>query len=189
MTAEIPTPPELIRHVNEVLLATHGVDTRAWGTGSAKTPDHLNAELEANEAVLVLENGKLVRITRILGVDVCCATDTGMKILREVRQQFKDGRTRSRNLPTSLGEKLTPDEDEITGLYRALSEELNVDMHAVLSIGKINDESRERESESFPGILTRSVIHNYAVLIDPTTYNPSGYTEDQEDKSTYFGWI
>ena len=186
MTIERLPHYETIDFVTEDTLHSHGIDPTTWGTGGYKTLRHLNAELAAGEATLISENGRLVRFTRILGLDVCCDTPDGIRILQETHQDFKDGRTRSRALPTSLGEKLTPDEDEVTGVERAIVEELGI--NKVMTINKVGDETRERPSPSYPGILTRSVIHTYVALIDPSEYNPAGYVEHQSDKSTYFKW-
>lgn len=177
---------EDIAFVTEVTLLAHGVDPSTWGTQGYKTLGHLNSELATGEARLISEKGRLIRFTRILGIDVCCNTPDGIRILQETHQDFKDGRTRSRALPTSLGEKLMPDEDEATGVERAVAEELGI--NKVMTINKVGDETRERPSPSYPGILTRSVIHTYVALIDPSEYNPAGYVEHQSDKSTYFKW-
>lgn len=177
---------ETIDFVTEDTLLRHGIDPTIWGTEGYKTLNHLNAELAAGEATLISENGQLIRFTRVLGLDVCCDTPDGLKILQEARQEFGDGRTRMRSLPTSLGEKMTPDEDVLTGVERALLEEMGI--QKVITIGRVSDETRERQSPSYPGILTRSLIHTYVALIDPSEYNPAGYAEHQSDKSTYFEW-
>ena len=187
MTIERLPHYETIDFVTEDTLHSHGIDPTTWGTGGYKTLRHLNAELAAGEATLISENGRLVRFTRILGLDVCCDTPDGIKILQETRQEFKDGQTRRRTLPTSLGEKLTADEDILTGVERALREETGI--QRVIIIGEVSDEARERASPSYPGILTRSRIHTYTALIDPSEYNSEGYVERQSDKSTYFEWV
>ena len=167
-------------------LLAFGIDLSLWGEGGAKTLDHLVREIECGEAELVECNGELTRRITALGIDVCCRTADGMKILRQSHQEFRDNRVRESHISTSIGEKLKPGEDETEGVMRALREELGID--GIVTAGRVGEELLERPSRSYPGLSTKLRLIAYAVLIDPGNYNPDGFKECQDDKITYFVW-
>lgn len=109
----------------EALLTTYGVDFSSWGTGNAKTLQHLLDEIADGEAVLVEESGTLVRRTRALDITVGYVDSEGQKhVLVEDRQEFTDGRVRRRAVG-GVKEKLSKDEfADHRSVERALQEEL-----------------------------------------------------------------
>ena len=93
-----------IEELTQILLA-HGVPVAKYGTGAAKTLEHLFEEFRLGECVLRSEEGRIVRVTRVLCLDVYSEG----KLLVEDKQVFlSDGRERRRALDSSMGEKMRP---------------------------------------------------------------------------------
>lgn len=174
-----------------LLLQKHGISVDKWGTGVAKTVDHLIKEISDEESVLVVESsGELVRQLAVAVVDVYYRDIVNNKRYKliESKQIFKDGRQRERNLETSLAEKLKanekPDEEVAT---RALEEELGIEGNLKVNIEKIKDVIRE--SDSYPGLRNKTKVYYFSVVLSEDQYNPEGYSEHQADKDNYFEWI
>lgn len=170
-------------------LKSSGVDTSQWGTGSAKTIEALWKEIEEGETELVAgADGKLARKIAVANIEVF-GTDpsTGKKIrLVERRQVFSDGRERVRTLGTTVAEKLKVGEDVPAAAVRGVQEELGIENS--LNLAPMGTETKEGESESYPGLATRYEIHKFSVELSGDQYKPEGYTEKQDDKTTYFEW-
>lgn len=89
-------------------LAENGVDVSAWGTNRAKTVDDLLEEVRQGESQLIVFEEGLRRVTPIDQIEVRYTDSDGVHYgLVEARQTFRDGRERVRNLPRSLGEKMS----------------------------------------------------------------------------------
>ena len=168
------------------LLNRYNIPFQTWGTGSAKTLNHLLKEIEEGETTLKEEGGELIRETSILYITV---KNTLGDLLKEDRQVFRDGRVRRREHPqsASLGEKLKAGEvpsDE--SIARALKEELGItrfDVHQrTLPLVSV------RDSPSYPGLKARFTEHHCEVEIQSEDYRAEGYLEIQHDKTTYFVW-
>ena len=166
-------------------LAAHGIDTARLGRGEAKTIAHLFAEVRSGEAELIERDGQLIRRLAVLNVDVFAEIDGRRLRLVEDRQVFADGRTRRRELPSSVAEKLHKEEDRETAVARALAEELGI--RRFTRVSDFAETATIRESQSFPGILSEVAVHHVDVLIDPEEFKEE-YREDQPDKSTWFVW-
>lgn len=165
-------------------LTMHGIDFSRWGTGSAKSLEHLLAELDSGESELVEHDEKLVRRVAVLDIDVF--TDIGgRRRLIEVRQEFSDGRVRQRELPTSVSEKLHQGEDPSEAVARALAEELGIWRFGIIS--EMRQIVETIDSPSYPGLLSEYLVYRVDVLIHETEYKDT-YQEVQSDKSTYFVW-
>ena len=171
------------------LLSRHGIDPAVFGTGEAKTLQQLLAEVENGEARLVEEDGTVVRHLTTLNVDVYADVEGGRRRLLEVEQCFKDGRGRQRaeQVPASLAEKMKRGEAPEAALRRAMAEELMITKFQAFSAFR-DDGVKDGMSQSFPGLRTRNRIIKVDVLIDPAEYKEK-YREDQDDKTTYFGWV
>ncbi len=150
--------------------------------------EDLVTELNAGESILSENSEGLLREVAVLGLDVFVRHDNKIYILAEDHQVFNDGSTRSRNLSTSLGEKIKANEIVENTVLRALSEELGIDDGAVkvLRMGAV--EEALRSSSSYPSLPTSIVRHYAAVMIDPAEYSAEGYVERQGAKSIYFSW-
>lgn len=169
------------------ILTTAGVQVEDWGTGKAKTIAHLTKELADGETTLVEWDGKVVRLVRVTRADIFFDhPERGLLKLVELKQVFRDGRERVRDLPVSLAEKIVPGEDPATAIIRGIREELRImgnliPLH-VESIEEVN------VSPSYPGLESVYELHRFRVDLTPNQFDPSGYVEEQPDKSTIFGW-
>jgi hypothetical protein len=171
------------------MLQQHHIPIDSWGTGEAKTVDHLVNEINDGETVLVedKESGRLIRKFAFLSIVVLCHTDRETYKLIEEKQVFSDGRTRVRVPDWSVGEKIKPGEENIEAITkRALYEELGIQDNFGIHEGEHVEE--EVDSKSYPGLVSRRNRFNVMVEIDPAQYRPEGYTEVQSDKTTYFTW-
>jgi hypothetical protein len=172
----------------ETKLSQYRIPFQQWGQGTSKTLDHLVKEIEDGESVFIEEKGQLIRLISVLGIKVTCILGHDTFVLVEDRQVFKDGRTRQRNfIPDSVSEKLKGDEiPDAQAVRRALKEELRVTDIRDVSIGERMVE--EKESQSYPGLITRLTIHKFKAEIWAIGFQAAGYQEIQADKTTYFVW-
>lgn len=180
---------QLIDLINS--LDSHGISTAQWGQGSAKTIQHLKAEIEAGESVLRIdESGMLVRYTHFLTMKVFCKRPDGKYFLIEDRQEFKDGRIRRRTQTWSVAEKLRLDEvSNIKGVVvRALKEELQIEGDVENLTDVVVLES-VKDSPSYPGLRAYFTSYDLEVTITQEQFRPEGYREEQKDKTTFFTWI
>ncbi len=165
------------------------IDITRWGAGSAKGFSDLLKEIQEGESVLAVSaQGELARELRVLRLDVFCRFESGDTYrLKEDRQEFKDGRVRTRPMSTSLGEKLKPDELPEEAVARALFEELGIQAsHEALEFTGSSESTLD--SPSYPGLPSHYVYYDYVVYIDPREFDPQGYREIQSDKTNYFTW-
>lgn len=171
------------------LLDKHNIPLDKWGEGVAKTLDHLIAEIDSGESVLIEnEEGELIRLTNVVGVEITYIDESGRAYkLIEDRQIFKDGRERKRNLDVSVAEKIQADEEPERAARRAIQEELGILGEIKLSFNK--KENMERYSNSYPGIKTFYRKHYYRAGVSNEQYSPDGYIEEQADKTSYFVWV
>lgn len=167
------------QHLREYLESLD-VPLGLWGTGKAKTIQHLGKELRKRECTI---NG-IVREIHTVIVDLCYE---GFHLI-EICQVFEDGRIRKRNcLP---GEKLRIGERPVLGFRRCLREELGMYIgRGYRGVHQTNADIKLEISDSYPGLLTRNVRVWFRYEIPKELYNPDGYVEWQKDKSTYFDWI
>jgi hypothetical protein len=169
----------------EQLLKMYGISVAEWGAGDAKTVSHLLKEIEDGESKLVAKRDKLMRQLAIMTIWVY-SPDRSM-VLKEDRQEFKDGRVRRRgHLSGSVTEKVKRDEEmDLAAVARALKEELG-DCY-VDSLRYIGADIQEENSMSYPGLTTVYKQAKYDVTLSYA--NAEGYVEVQKDKSTFFVWV
>lgn len=159
-----------------------GLSMKGWGKGSAKTLEHLAEEVLKGECRI---NG-VFRETQTIALDVF----HGKERLRELRQEFRDGRVRVRSLPFgSVGEKLKPKEFPIVGLWRALPEELHMEYDYKIRLKYRATVPMLKYSSSYPGLISKNLQTRFTVKLPPHLYKPEGYIEEQDDKITYFDWV
>jgi hypothetical protein len=164
-----------------------GIDTAHWGTGKAKTLEHLLKEIEEGETELISENGTLVRKVTFGACGVFYNSHDGRRYqLFEDRQVFNDGRERRRAMNNAVLEKIKKGEEIITAMARGLQEELGVE--GDIGLNKIDVRERRDMSESYPGLTTLYAEHHFEATLSDAQYKPEGYVEKQEDKSTFFVW-
>lgn len=155
--------------------------------GGAKTIGHLLNEIQIGETLLTVRDGALLRLVRVLFIDVACETGGIWQRLHEDRQEFVDGRLRRRNLTTSLGEKIGQGENSNElSVIRALREELGIERYVVARA--VKTEESEGTIGSFPGLHSHLTGYYWQVEIFPEDFCQNGYIEVQSDKSTFFVW-
>ena len=168
-------------------LNNFGIDTKLWGTGEAKTVDHLLKELEDGESRLVKSKDKLIRQLRIVSIDVSYTNPDGILYkLKEDRQVFNDGRIRKRNLTSAVHEKMLPHEHAIQCAHRAMQEELGIG--DIFNLYERKACMFSRISNSYPGLESQYLQFPFSLELNHDQFKPEGYREVQTDKTTYFIW-
>ncbi len=168
-------------------LMDHNVPVEVWGTGPAKTLEHLLNEIKSKECKLSEKDGEVIRTLYVVSAEIYYEDTFGLFRLREERQVFKDGRTKTRTLESSLSEKIKADEIPLDGIIRGINEELNIS----ISPDQVREVTRfreSRESNSFPGLSTVYYGTRFSCRLNRNQYNPNGYVEVQKDKTVYFTW-
>jgi len=169
------------------LLGESGIDTSTWGTGGAKTVAHLYKEICDGESQMSFGPEGVTRAVRVAWLDVLFFDEQGdVYLLAEDRQEYRDGRVRRRQLSSSLGEKLKPDEDPDEAAVRALSEELGA--WSYQSLHAIGYERTTHTPDSYPGLESTYDTYSYVAVLDSASYKPEGYIEVQADKTNYYTW-
>ena len=135
-----------------------------WGTAPG-TKRVANLWMELIEGEIVLEDAHPPRRT-VHVASVHIKNDAGF-VLVEAHQEMADGSIRHRNRP--LSEKMRPGEDVETACFRGISEELGCQLGCKSRVKIVPDSYRqkleERESLSYPGLLTSYIIHSIDVTI------------------------
>lgn len=139
-----------------------GIDS--WGVDS-QTKCVANLWTELNDGEISLEDSIPPRRT-VHVASVKVRNESGM-FLVESHQEMDDGRRRSRNRP--LSEKMRPGENVENACRRGLYEELGPEMGARDRVEMILEtyrrEEQERDSFSYPGLLTRYVLHSMVASV------------------------
>ncbi|OGH10148.1 MAG: hypothetical protein A2152_03570 [Candidatus Levybacteria bacterium RBG_16_35_6] len=186
--AEFPQPETMQDLIH--VLRRFGVNIAYWGEGEAKSEDQLLREIQEGESVFrETTAGELMRDVQGVGVDVFYYDpQTGSVYrLREDRQVFKDGRTRSRShIPESLSEKRKPAETPLEAAERAVREELQIE--GELNFRHLGQRLHTRPSVSYPGLNTRHNVDIFGTMISPQQYRSEGYTENRDGLTSYFVW-
>ena len=133
-------------------LQAHEIDFEAWGANATTSVANLWAEINTGEARMEANPPRrLVEVARVL-------IRRDDQILIEVGQEFVNGQTRQRNSPPS--EKMRPQETYVAAARRCLTEELGLSPESITIFKeRYQRKVREKESESYPGLMTRYVIH------------------------------
>lgn len=184
---ETSTSESRVQKLITELLKKHNISIEKWGKDEHKTIGHLIREIEDGEAGLVEESGELFRDSMAIGLDVFYVDKCGNRlVLKEEKQIFDDGRERRRSLSTSLGEKIRAGEDKGAAARRALREELGINPKDEITF--IKTKKTLKESQSYPGLVTRRVLYLYEYQVDENDFRLQGYAEYEGGKTTYFVW-
>ena len=162
------------------------IDT--WGQGQAKTVKHLFDELQHEECHIEDRGGFLVRYLEFVGVRIFYKKGEEVLYLKEDRQEFNDGRTRKREMPSSVSEKMKFGENPQLSAIRGIKEELGIYVKPEQLI-KQRDLNYRGGSLSYPGLTSKYKGHQFTCYLTEQQFNPEGYIEKQEDKSTFFTWV
>ena len=182
---------ELVEELWRDVLEKAGVPLELWGKGEAKTLSHLVGEISRRATNFFFDEKeeKWVREVRPVEVHVFYESPEGVTyFLREEKQVFKDGRERRRNYPW-VGEKMEKDdEDSLAAAVRAIEEEVGLIPPFASGPNFTGDKEIQRDSGSYPGIVSRHSVSCFEVYLTPEQFNPEGYIEEQEEKSTFVVW-
>ena len=162
------------------------IDT--WGQGQAKTVKHLFDELQHEECHIEDRGGFLVRYLEFVGVRIFYKKGEEILYLKEDRQEFNDGRTRKREMPSSVSEKMKFGENPQLSDIRGIKEDLGIYVKPEQLI-KQRDLNYRGGSLSYPGLTSKYKGHQFTCYLTEQQFNPEGYIEKQEDKSTFFTWV
>lgn len=156
-----------------------------YGQGAAKTFQQLLKEIEAGETQILWQEERPIRLVSVVMVEVRHAAQT----LVETRQEFADGRVRFRNQPGLSEKRIGEEAPEVTAA-RALHEELGLPLHEVakLTLEFCGRQSSERESLSYPGLVSRYDTYVYEVCLPDHLYQPEYVEVAPQGQRTYFGW-
>lgn len=139
------------QELREWLLA-QGIDLSAWGQGSAKTVEHLWAEIKNGESAIRPDPPR--RVVNVVRVHI----RHDKRLLIEAHQDFHSGQRRARGRPPS--EKIKPGESYQEAALRCLEEELGVGQQNVLLLGQTyRRKTRQAISASYPGLCTSYTFH------------------------------
>jgi hypothetical protein len=183
--------PNLINTVEELTnkLKEYSIPVEEWGTGEAKNVEHLLDEIRGEECDVEDRGGYLIRSIEFVGVRIYHKDkDNVTWVLKEDKQEFKDGRTRRRNMPSSVSEKMKFGEDSLISAIRGIKEELGVGVEGHQLI-KMRDLFYNGGSQSYPGLRTRYKGHQFTCFFNDDQFDENGYIEVQKDKSTFFKWF
>ena len=164
------------------------VPINTWGQGQAKTVKHLFDELQHEECHIEDRGGFLVRYLEFVGVRIFYKKGEEILYLKEDRQEFNDGRTRKREMPSSVSEKMKFGENPQLAAIRGIKEELGIYVKPEQLI-KQRDLNYRGGSLSYPGLTSKYKGHQFTCYLTEQQFNPEGYIEKQEDKSTFFTWV
>lgn len=169
-------------------LSDYSIPVSLWGTGYAKTIEHLLDEILNEECIIKEVNGYLVRFIEFVGVRVLYKDENGETwLLKEDRQEFKDGRIRRRNMPSSVSEKMKFGEDASISALRGIKEELGIDI-SLNQLIKQRPFIYDGSSQSYPGLKSKYKGNHFTCYLNKEQFHKEGYVEEQKDKSTYFIW-
>lgn len=160
----------------------------SWGQGQAKTVRHLFNELQHEECHIEDGGGFLVRYLEFVGVRIFYKKGDQILYLKEDRQEFNDGRTRRREMPSSVSEKMKFGENPQLAAVRGIKEELGIIVKPEQLV-KQRDLNYRGDSLSYPGLTSKYKGHQFTCYLTEDQFNLQGYIEKQEDKSTFFTWV
>jgi len=169
-------------------LVSAGINISLWGKGEAKTINDLYREIKNGETKLVKDkNLGLIKKVSICGADIFYRSPLGEKFhLIERKQVFSDGRVRVRDWGHAVSEKIKIGETPKEGVLRGIQEEIGVS--GDLEIEETERDSVQRESLSYPGLISQYDRFHYEVNLNENQFNPKGYIECNDSITTYFEW-
>jgi hypothetical protein len=153
-----------------------------YGVGQAKSFDRLVEEIEQGETLIDFRNNQPVRLIQVARVYIFCK---GRQLI-ESKQTIKGQGDRFRNLDC-VSEKFKLRERARDAAVRGIEEELGLCIKEsdLVLLGKL---AEERESPSYPGLLTCYVFYDFQWVLPEEYYRQEGYTADEGDCITFFNW-
>jgi hypothetical protein len=168
-------------------LLDHHCPVDAW---PANGVDKLLRSLQRGESLLQVMDGKVTRVTTVIGVDVYACLSGELWRLSEDRQEYVDSsrfRVRRRNSFASITEKQFLWEDDKTTLKRAFQEELGIE--TPYDTPFLNHEQLSVPARELPGLDLLFHFHHYQVELHAQDVRREGYKEVKANRVTYFSWV
>jgi hypothetical protein len=137
------------------------------------------------ESSLIEEEGRLVRVTANIAVDVFNPFRT--EVLFEAWRE-KHGKRTTRTLGASFAEKIKGDADPKDEVKRGFLEELPLLAGHVTELRFSGIQEEAGVAYSYPGLATKYKRHCFEAVINEQSYNPEGYITVESDKTTCFLW-
>jgi hypothetical protein len=179
------TSPKTVDELIE-LLNSFNIDYSNW----VKPVTTLFDEIQNNDCYLDIVDGELRRFVDVMKIHCYYTKDNKQYLLKEEKQVFKDGKVRSRN-HYHVAEKIQKGEFLLAAAVRALKEELQVTVDSTKFIHNANMDTvnSANANPSYSGLVSVYHTFNFTMDFDDDQYNPDGYQEVQESKTTYFVWV
>ena len=162
---------------------TSALPIHLYGVGIAKSFQHLCREIEEGETEIIWENSHPIRVVQFAFVEIFSHAG---KTLIEDRQEFADGRIRRRGF-RGISEKLKPSEDSLDGAKRGFIEELGLNPES-LKLEFVGMDVEEKESGSYPGLMTRYTKFHYKTEIPIEMYQEEYIEKCSDGIKTFFVW-
>ena len=153
-----------------------------YGVGQAKSFDRLVEEIKAGETQIIFENYQPVRLIQVARIYIFCKKQQ----LIESKQTIKGQGDRFRNLDC-VSEKFKLSESALDAACRGIEEELGLYVK-YSDLVLLDKKTEERESPSYPGLLTRYEFYDFQWDMPERHYCPEGYKADEGDCITFFEW-
>lgn len=169
------------------LLLLNGINTDNWSHDRGnKTIADLQTEIELGESSLESIDGTLVRIVKVVKIDVNVWLGNRLFILVEDRQIFFTGAIRQRGIE-NLSEKIKLNETPIQAACRALKEEIDLDFNEELMFK--GEKIHHQRSLSYPGLNSYYQTFNYQIILSAADLDRLRFSEIQKDKISLFTLI
>lgn len=169
-------------NINELTktLRESDIDIKKWNhSQGTKTIEDLKNEIDAGETTLETIDNKLVRVVKIISIQVQVKLEDKLFTLVEDKQIFFTGVVRKRGLQ-NLAEKIKYNETPEFTAYRALKEEIGLD-----TIKKLIFQGETQEiktSPSYPTLDSIYKVFNYQIILDDQDLEKIRFSEYQKKK-------
>ena len=196
---KLPETDDRLEHVENLIdfnqcLMELNVPINHWGQEEAKTVEDLYEEWTSGECTLFIQNGKLKRYIKTSAVRVVYRSPSGTRVkLKEVYQQWYDGRKRYRDLDSSIGEKARVEESAIASALRGVQEELSgLDVDETrLDLLQKQSQTVSGFSTSYPGLETINDKYFFQLRLRDEEFleHIDGFEDDDGKKISVFRWF
>jgi ADP-ribose pyrophosphatase YjhB (NUDIX family) len=154
-----------------------------WGQGGNKSLTDLIKEIMRRESYLRIDNRGISRIVRMVKMRII----RDGQLLIEDRQIFPDGC--ERKVSRIPGGKISSHELPQEALIREMREELYCEKQQFRFSTK-GVQLQEKQSISYPSLLTVYEMHTFDVVLDPQVVIPDNFqTKDENGTHLFFKWV
>ena len=156
------------------------IDLSQWSHDlGTKTVADLYDEIRMGEAKLEIIDRKLVRVVKLVSIEVQIKLGDKLFILVEDKQIFLTGAVRKRGF-RSIAEKITGDETPEQTVTRALEEEIGLKTDKTTIF--IEQSEKLKGSPSYPQLDSLYKTWKYKLMLDQEDLEKIKFSEYQQDK-------